>query len=127
MSDFKEIIKQHLENMAVADKSFAERYADESKNIDDCVDYIKNKACKKAVSGMAAIEDEVVFGWAAHYYQETNEDLANDVKEKTKTANTIDDKVSCTVSISKSIPTKKSPVKKENIKYIELDLFGGTV
>ena len=127
MSDFKEIIKQHLEKMAVVDKSFAEKFANKEKSIEKCCDYIVNQARKQAVESAAVVQDDVVFGWAAHYYQETNEDLANEGKEKTKTTNTIDDKVSCTVSISKSTPTKKSPVKKENSKYIELDLFGGTL
>ena len=116
MSDFKEIIKQHLENMAVADKSFAERYADESKNIDDCVDYIKNQAYKKAVSGMAAIEDEVVFGWAAHYYQESN------LKSNKLDTDNTDTEISCDITIG-----KKRKTEKKQSNCVELDLFGGTV
>lgn len=126
-NEFSTVVNQYLQNMAEHDEAFAERFANKEKSIVKCCDYIVNQARKQAVKSAAVVQDDVVFGWAAHYYQETNEDLANEGKEKTKTTNTIDDKVSCTVSISKSIPTKKSPVKKENSKYIELDLFGGTL
>ena len=116
MSDFKKVIEQHLEKMAVADKSFAERYADKSKNIDACVDYIRDKARKQASSGMAAIEDSIVFGWAAHYYQEA------DLKEK---SNELDDdktEISCNVTIG-----KKRKAEKKQSNCLELDLFGGTL
>lgn len=126
-NEFSTVVNQYLQNMAEHDEAFAERFANKEKSIEKCCDYIVNQARKQAVKSAAVVQDDVVFGWAAHYYQETNEDLANEGKEKTKTTNTIDDKVSCTVSISKSTLAKKSPVKKENSKYIELDLFGGTL
>lgn len=126
-NEFSTVINQYLQNMAEHDEAFAERFANKEKSIEKCCDYIVNQARKQAVKSAAVVQDDVVFGWAAHYYQETNKDLANEGKEKPETTNTIDDKVSCTVSISKSTPTKKSPVKKENSKYIELDLFGGTL
>ena len=40
----KDIIKQHLEEMAAKDKAFAARYADEAKNLDGCMDYIESRA-----------------------------------------------------------------------------------
>lgn len=126
-NEFSTVVNQYLQNMAEHDEAFAEKFANKEKSIVKCCDYIVNQARKQAVKSAAVVQDDVVFGWAAHYYQETNEDLANEGKEKPKTTNTIDDKVSCTVSISKSTPTKKSPVNKENSKYIELDLFGGTL
>lgn len=122
MSDFKKIIEQHLEKMAIADKSFAERYADESKNINACVEYIKNQARKKAVSGMAAIEDEVVFGWAAHYYQESN---LKDEKQDDKYLYELeegDPNEVCNVTIG-----KKRKTEKKQSNCVELDLFGGTL
>lgn len=121
---FTELIKRHLDKMAAEDKAFAEKYADESKNLNACATYITEQARKQAVRSTAVIEDEVVFGWAAHYYQETNEDLANEGKEKAQDAKPKEDKVACTVSISK--PTKLAK-KQEKSKYIELDLFGGTL
>lgn len=125
MSNFKEIIKQHLESMAVADNSFAERYADKSKNLDACVNYIKEKARKQATSGMAAIEDDIVYGWAAHYYQEKNlkeeKTLEDKYLSELQEGDDEEENISCSVTIH-----KKRKIEK-NSDCIELDLFGGTL
>lgn len=127
-NEFSTVVKQYLQNMAEHDEAFAERFANKEKSIVKCCDYIVNQARKQAVKSAAVVQDDVVFGWAAHYYQETDEDLTNEGKEKTKQANPIDDKISCTVSISKpTVLTKKQEKKQEKSKYIELDLFGGTL
>lgn len=124
MSSFKEIIKQHLESMAVADNSFAERYADKSKNIDACVNYIKEQARKQAISGMAAVEDDIVYGWAAHYYQEQNlkeEKALEDKYLSELQEGEEEEKISCNVTIHKKRKTEKKS------DCLELDLFGGTL
>ena len=41
-----------------------------NKNITDMFKYIENQARKQAVNGCAMIEDQEVFGWAVHYYDE---------------------------------------------------------
>lgn len=41
-----------------------------NKNITDMFRYIENQAKKRAVDGCAMIEDQEVFGWAVHYYDE---------------------------------------------------------
>lgn len=43
-----------------------------NKNITDMFKYIENQARKQAVNGCAMIEDQEVFGWAVHYYDEEN-------------------------------------------------------
>lgn len=67
---FKEIIKDYLDNRAQNDPLFAKSYAKENKNINECCDYIKECARKEAVNNFAAVNDEVVLGWAVHYYDE---------------------------------------------------------
>lgn len=37
-----------------------------------CLNILKNQARKQAVKGCAMVEDQVVFGWAVHYYDEEN-------------------------------------------------------
>jgi hypothetical protein len=123
-NEFSTVVNQYLQNMAEHDEAFAEKFANKEKSIVKCCDYIVNQARKQAVKSAAIVQDDVVFGWAAHYYQETNEDLANEGKEKAQDAKPKEDKVACTVSISK--PTKLAK-KQEKSKYIELDLFGGTL
>ena len=118
MADFKNIIKAHLDKMAQQDFAFAERYKLESKSLDKCIQYIKSQAQKQAKQGFAAIEDDVVYGWAVHYYQEDNVEVNEKVKAKVVTPKA--DK-------PKEIKPIKALVKskKDDNKCVELDLFGG--
>ena len=43
-----------------------------NKNITDMFKYIEKQARNQAVNGCAMIEDQEVFGWAVHYYDEEN-------------------------------------------------------
>lgn len=52
-----------------------EKYLNEEKNLKGMVDYIKSEARKLAQSGVAMIEDDVVYSWAIHYFDESNKDL----------------------------------------------------
>jgi len=52
-----------------------EKYLNEEKSLKQMVDFIKGQAQKQANNGMAMIEDEVVYGWAIHYFDEPNEKL----------------------------------------------------
>ena len=52
-----------------------EKYLNEEKNLSQMVEYIKTEAQKHAHDGMAIILNEVVFGWAIHYWDESNAKL----------------------------------------------------
>ena len=69
-TSFTESIKKHLDAMAMLDKAFAAKYADKTKNLNACIKYITERARKRAIEGVAVIRDDIVFGWAVHYYQE---------------------------------------------------------
>lgn len=71
-NEFKEVIKNHLEQRATSDELFAKTYAKENKNLDECCNYIMKCAKEKGCAGYA---DEEVFGWAVHYYDE--DDIKN--------------------------------------------------
>lgn len=115
--DFKEIIKRHLDKMAQEDFAFAERYKDEKKSLNGCINYIKAQAKKQAKSGFAAVEDAVVYGWAVHYYQE------EDIKTEEVKAKVVTPKVEKPAEIK---PIKALVKDKKNTgKCVELDLFGG--
>ena len=67
----KERIKDYLDERASKDELFAKSYAKTNKNIDECYEYIVGEArklCKDSDS--ICISDDVVFGWAVHYYDE---------------------------------------------------------
>ena len=108
--DVKKKIEQYLQDMAGRDPNFKVKFEDKSKTIDECLSFIKSEARKQASNGCAVIDDDVVFGWAAHYYQEDQVKVDKD------------ENIACAVSISpKTKKAKKKPVA------MELDLFGGTI
>ena len=82
----KEAIKTYLDNRAKNDELFAASYANPSKNIDECFDYVVGEARKKGGNAVY-VPDEVVFGWAVHYYDEKDikvEKLPEDMKVSAK-------------------------------------------
>lgn len=69
----KERIKDYLDERARQDELFAKSYAKSNKNIDECYDYIVGEARKQCKdSDSICISDDVVYGWAVHYYNEDN-------------------------------------------------------
>ena len=52
-----------------------EKYLNEEKSLSQMVEFIKTEAKKHAHDGMAMIENEVVYGWAIHYWDESNSKL----------------------------------------------------
>ena len=67
----KERIKDYLDERASKDELFAKSYSKTNKNIDECYDYIVGEARKQCKdSDSICISDDVVYGWAVHYYDE---------------------------------------------------------
>lgn len=78
---FESAIQKYLENRAKGDPLFAETYKKENKSIKECCQYIYSQAREAAKGGSAVgIDDETVYGWAVHYYDEDNIKVEN-VKE----------------------------------------------
>ena len=63
-----DVIYQHLMTIP----GMGEKMRNPNKTITDMFKYIGNQARKQAVKGCAMVEDQVVFGWAVHYYDEEN-------------------------------------------------------
>lgn len=86
-----------------------EKYLNEEKSLKQMVEFIKSNAKKQAQNGIAMIEDETVYSWAIHYFDETNKDLELSKEDKQDT-------------VKEEI---KKPIKKEN-KWVaegQLSLF----
>ena len=66
----------------VSREDMNEKYLNEEKSLKQMVEYIKSEAKKQAVNGMAMIEDDELYGWAIHYFDETNEKLGLKVETK---------------------------------------------
>lgn len=83
--EFKQIIRNYLDNRAKTDELFAVAYAKPNKNIDECLNYIFGEAKKQG--NVVGLPDDVVFGWAVHYYDEDDikiNPLPNNVKAAAK-------------------------------------------
>lgn len=63
-------IADYLTLRAMDDSALDEKIAKSGKTIGDCFSYIKDKARSLAESGFYCAEDDEVFGWATHYYDE---------------------------------------------------------
>lgn len=86
-----------------------DKYLNEEKTLKQMVEFIKNNAKKHAQNGIAMIEDETVYSWAIHYFDENNKDLELSKENKQDT-------------VKEEI---KKPIKKEN-KWVaegQLSLF----
>ena len=82
---FKQTIRNYLDNRAKTDELFAVAYAKPNKNIDECFNYILGEAKKQG--NAVCLTDDVVFGWAVHYYDEDDikiNPLPNNVKAAAK-------------------------------------------
>lgn len=96
MNAVKQAIKTYLDNRAKTDELFAVAYAKPNKNIDECFNYILGEAKKQG--NAVYLPDEVVFGWAVHYYDE------DDIKINKLPANT---KVTAKTSVELSEDDKE--------------------
>lgn len=85
----KERIKDYLDERASQDELFAKSYAKNNKNIDECYDYIVGEARKQCKdSDSVCISDDVVYGWAVHYYDEDNIKVGRSTESKESTEGT---------------------------------------
>lgn len=96
-------------NYLLSRKDMNEKYLNEEKTLTQMIEFIKAKAKEKATNGVAMIEDDEVYSWAIHYFDESNKDL----------------KISKTKSDVEVKEEKKSTVKKNKnwIPEGQLSLF----
>ena len=66
--DNQKIILQYLEENA--SDVLVEKINSGTKTLQDCWNFITKCAKKEAKDGCACIQDEVVFGWAVHFFEE---------------------------------------------------------
>lgn len=98
-----------------------EKYLSEEKSLSQMIQFIKSEAKKKAVNGVAMIDDEEVFGWAIHYFDETNENL-----EFNKKPDKIDNKKDNPDKKEENCQSKDKPIIKKEYApkgSLQLTLF----
>ena len=83
---FKQVIQSYLEQRAKRDSLSATSFAKQSKNIDECCNYIIGEAKKRGDNAVFMSDDEV-FGLAVHYYDEDNIKVSKQTNYKVSTGN----------------------------------------
>lgn len=90
--NFIEAIRQYLDSRAESDNLFAIRYADPSKSVEECCQFILNEVKRQ---GVAVMTNNEVYSLATHYFD-------GDVSEKE-----IGKPINCKVVISKNQLTEE--------------------
>ena len=119
---FENAIKNYLDKRAESDRLFAVSYKKGNKSIKECCEYIYSQARKMAKGGNAiGVDDDTVFGWAVHYYDEDNIKVEN-VKGIVETVAP----VKASVKLEKTVEQK--PIRKKTKQNLfderQLSLFG---
>lgn len=123
---FKEVIKAYLDRRAQEDELFAKAYAKAEKGLDACCKYIISMARK--LGNAVAVPDEVVYGWAVHYYDEEGikVDDAPECEVQPVVAQAAKITAEATARMEKEKAEKKiKKTKAEPISpFVQLSLFG---
>ena len=119
---FENAIKNYLDKRAESDRLFAVSYKKENKSIQECCKYIYSQARKMAKGGNAiGVDDDTVFGWAVHYYDEDDIKVEN-VRGIVETVAP----VKASVKLEKTVEQK--PIRKKTKQNLfderQLSLFG---
>lgn len=105
----EKIILQYLENNA--SEVLAEKINSGKKTLADCWKFITECARKQAKNGCACIQDDVVFGWAVHFFEEDS--IKPEPPKKEYINQTMPNGQVKRVEAKKKEVPKKEPVKKE--------------
>ncbi len=78
-------VSDYIEGLIEAGNSgLEEKIIESKKTISDCWKYITSKAKDQVTDGSACIEDEEVYGWAVHYFEELSHPDGYDVPKPAK-------------------------------------------
>lgn len=122
---FKEVIKAYLDKRAKEDELFAKAYAKEGKSLDECCKYIMAQARKKG--NAVAVPDEVVYGWAVHYYDEAIVDF--DEAPECEVQPVVAQAAKITAEATERMEKEKAEKKVKKVKaepispFVQLSLF----
>jgi hypothetical protein len=104
-SEIKDEALLEIVNYLISREDMNDKYLNEEKSLRQMIDFIMNEAKKKAKDNRAIVKDEVVFGWAIHYWDESNEEL----KLGKATESNIE-------KVTESMKIKKSKIKSKDWK-----------
>lgn len=119
-TNFESTIKRYLDKRSEEDSLFAKAYAKAGKTIKECCNYIVSQARKMQQNGCAVIADDIVFGWAVHYYDEDNVEV--DIEDSEQVEIRASELPAPVVSQQPVIKAVKK--KRQDNNKLQLSLFG---
>lgn len=120
INNFESTIKRYLDKRSEEDSLFAKAYAKAGKTIKECCNYIVSQARKMQQNGCAIIADDIVFGWAVHYYDEDNVEV--DIEDSEQVEIRASELPAPVVSQQPVIKAVKK--KRQDNNKLQLSLFG---
>ena len=107
-------IGEYLAKRAETDPSVARSLAKENKSLAECYVYVRNQAKKQAVNGCACVDEETVYGWAVHYFdeddiKESEYDVQKEKEKKEEYGKLSKTSIDTISSVSKPQKKKKAP------------------
>lgn len=105
----EKLILQHLEKNA--SDVLIEKINSGKKTLKECWEFIKGEARKKAVNGCACVDDETVYGWAMHFFEE---DGIKPKKTRQPVCDVDSPKDTAVVKEEKKPKAKKKPMSDES-------------
>ena len=79
---YEAVILAEMERRAETDPQLASGLRSPEKSVKECWKYVTAQARKEAKGSCAMVRDDVVYGWAVHYYTESPEAIAEEMKPK---------------------------------------------
>jgi hypothetical protein len=80
--DQKDALMIYCNKVAESDEVLKKSIESEEKDFDKCWNFIEAKAKEHLKSKSGSVNPMIVFGWAIHYFLETNETLEKETKVK---------------------------------------------
>ena len=118
--DNEKIILQYLENNV--SEVLAEKINSGTKTLADCWKFITECARKQAKDGCACIQDDVVFGWAIHFFEEDS--IKPEPPKKEYINQKMPDGQTVRVEARKKEKPKQEPVEeKSELEKAQITLF----
>ena len=103
-SEIKDTAVLKIVEYLLSREDMNDKYLNEEKSLKQMIKFIKSEARKEEKNGIAMIEDEIVYNWAIHYWDETNENLK---LEKTQENTNVNDSKNEINKVTKSTTKKK--------------------
>lgn len=119
---FETVIKSFLDKRSEEDSLFAKAYAKAGKTIKECCNYIVCQARKMQQNGCAVIADDIVYGWAVHYYDEDNVEVDVEDEDSEQVEVRVSEQTAPVVSQQPVIKAVKK--KRQDDNMLQLSLFG---